>query len=105
MTPTPPARRTATRTARAVERIAIGRVEVVALLDNVVPCDPRSFLPGAGEQLLAAYPELLDDLQLMRLRTTCFLLRSAGRLVLRDSGFGPRRRGDIPLGELDQRLR
>jgi len=83
----------------------IGNVEAIPIVDTVLLMDPRMFLPRVADQMIAEYPHLLDDRQLMNMSVTTYLLRSAGKNVLIDTGLGGRRRAGFPVGRLDESLR
>jgi glyoxylase-like metal-dependent hydrolase (beta-lactamase superfamily II) len=85
--------------------VTIGNVEITALLDTAILMNPRTFLPQYGEQLLAEYGHLADSQGLMPMAVTCYLLRSAGKNILVDTGLGGRRRPGFPRGRLDESLR
>lgn len=83
-------------------QVTIGNVTILPLLDTSLLMNPRMFFPEHAEQAIAEYPDLLDERQLMQVSITCYLVRSAGRNVLIDTGLGPRRRPNFPPGKLDQ---
>ncbi|GBD23296.1 N-acyl homoserine lactonase AiiA [bacterium HR29] len=85
--------------------VRIGSVEVLPLVDTYLLGDPRIFMPKHAEAFLGEYPHLLDERGLLRMTITCFLVRSAGKTWLVDTGIGPRRRPNFPAGKLDQALR
>jgi glyoxylase-like metal-dependent hydrolase (beta-lactamase superfamily II) len=83
----------------------IGGVEVLPLLDTGLLMNPDYFFPEHAAQARAEYPDLLDERQLLRVAITCFLVRSAGKNILVDTGLGNRRRPQFPIGHLDEALR
>jgi glyoxylase-like metal-dependent hydrolase (beta-lactamase superfamily II) len=85
--------------------VRVGGVEVLPLVDTFLLGDPRIFMPEHAEAFLRGYPELFDERGLLRMTITCFVVRSAGRTWLIDTGVGPRRRPGFPVGKLDQALR
>lgn len=85
--------------------VRIGSVEVLPLVDTYLLGDPRVFMPKHAEEFVAGYPQYFDERGLLRMSITCFLVRSAGKTWLIDSGLGPRRRPNFPMGRLDERLR
>ncbi len=88
-----------------MDKTRIGNVEAVPLIDAALLMDPHQFLPRVADQMIAEYPHLLDDRQLMNMSVTTYLIRSAGQNVLIDTGLGGRRRPGFPAGRLDQSLR
>jgi glyoxylase-like metal-dependent hydrolase (beta-lactamase superfamily II) len=88
-----------------METLTIGNVEIRPILDAAPLMDPRYFFPEHADQMIAEYPDLIvDPRQLMQLSITSFLVRSAGKTILIDSGLGNRRRPRFPRGNLDVRL-
>ena len=88
-----------------MHKVTIGTVEITALLDTSILMNPRTFLPKHGEQMLAEYGHMADSQGLMQMAVTCYLLRSAGKNILVDTGLGGRRRPGFPRGRLDETLR
>lgn len=84
--------------------VRIGSVEVLPLVDTYLLGDPRIFMPKHAEAFLREYPHVFDERGLLRMTITCFLVRSAGKTWLVDTGIGPRRRPNFPTGKLDQGL-
>ena len=87
-----------------MQTVTIGDVQVLPLLDTGLLMNPHYFFPQHADQAIAEYPDLLDERQLLRVAITCFLVRSAGRTILIDTGLGNRRRPQFPLGHLDDAL-
>lgn len=85
--------------------IRIGNVDVLPLVDTYLLGDPKVFMPQHAEAFVAGYPQYFDERGLLRMSITCFLVRSAGKTWLIDTGLGPRRRPNFPVGRLDQTLR
>jgi glyoxylase-like metal-dependent hydrolase (beta-lactamase superfamily II) len=88
-----------------MQRVAIGSVEVTALLDAPFLQNPRVLTPQHAEELAAEYRDALDERGLFTGAVTCYLIRSAGQLILVDTGIGPRKRPGFPAGHLDDALR
>ncbi len=88
-----------------MKKTRIGNVEVTALLDTPVLMNPHMFMPRVADQMIAEYSHLLDERQLMTMSITTYLLRSAGKNVLIDTGLGARKRPFFPQGRLDESLR
>ena len=78
---------------------------ITALLDAPFLQNPKVLTPEHAEEMAAEYRETLDERGLCLGAVTCYLLRSAGRLVLVDTGIGPRKRPGFPAGHLDGALR
>lgn len=83
----------------------IGDVRVTALLDTGLLMSPQHFMPDHAEEILQEYGDLADERGLFRMAVTTYLLRSAGKNILVDTGLGGRRRPGFPLGHLDETLR
>jgi glyoxylase-like metal-dependent hydrolase (beta-lactamase superfamily II) len=88
-----------------MDKVRIGNVEIQPVLDTPVLMNPRHFLPDHADAVLAEYPELIVDPRgLFQMSITCFLVRSAGKTILVDTGLGPWRRPGFPRGHLDEAL-
>ena len=87
-----------------MESVRIGNVEVLPIQDSVMLADPNRLFPQHGETMLREYAHLLDERKLMQMSVTCFLVRSAGKTMLIDSGLGAKKRPGLPGGKLDQAL-
>ncbi|GIW12739.1 MAG: MBL fold metallo-hydrolase [Tepidiforma sp.] len=83
----------------------IGSVAIVPLLDAPVLMNPRHFLPRHADRFYEEFGHQADDRGLFTMSVTCYLVRSAGRTILVDTGLGPRRRPGFPPGHLDEALR
>jgi glyoxylase-like metal-dependent hydrolase (beta-lactamase superfamily II) len=73
------------------EKVMVGNVEIVALLDMVPPPrSPSDFFPDAPSEGWGKYKkyDVLED-GMIQLYYGCFLLRSSGKNVLVDTGIGP----------------
>jgi len=87
-----------------MKTVTVGNVEITALLDSNLLMNPRMFFPEHAEQVIEEYADSLDERQLLGVSITCYLLRSAGKNVLIDTGLGSRRRPRFPVGHLDESL-
>ena len=85
--------------------VRIGSVEITALLDAPFLQNPRVLAPEHAEQLADEFRTSLNERGLFTGAVTCYLIRSAGQLILVDTGIGPRRRAGFPEGHLDEALR
>ena len=85
------------------DRVAIGNVEVLAMIDMVPPpYDPTEFFPGVSQDAWEPYKQDHLENGHLQLYYGLFALRSQGRIVLVDTGMGPgphptrgNRRGDL----------
>lgn len=84
--------------------VSVGSVEITALLDAPFLQNPRVLAPDHAEELAAELRDSLNERGLCVGAVTCYLIRAAGRLVLVDTGIGPRRRPGFPAGHLDEAL-
>jgi len=75
--------------------VHIGDVEIIALCDGVLETSDSledSFLgapAGTWDDARTRYPETVGSSGVWRLHVHCYALRSAGRTILVDTGFGP----------------
>jgi glyoxylase-like metal-dependent hydrolase (beta-lactamase superfamily II) len=81
-----------------MQRIMVGNVEVVALMDMVSPSKAERVYAETADRL-GEYQDLLDASGNVVLAFTSFLLRADGRTVLVDAGNGPEAQGNL-LDEL-----
>lgn len=84
--------------------VKVGAVEVMPLLDSRLLMDPKMFIPAHAQQFVDEADKPDDPRGLYSMAVTCYLLRSAGKTILVDSGIGRRRRPTMPLGHLDDSL-
>jgi glyoxylase-like metal-dependent hydrolase (beta-lactamase superfamily II) len=87
-----------------MNKVTIGNVEITALQDASILMNPRQFLPDHGDQFAEECASEADERGLLPMSVTCFLLRSAGKNVLIDTGLGSRKRPGFPGGKLDQAM-
>lgn len=81
--------------------VKIGNVEISPLLDTNLLMNPHVFMPEHADQFLAEFGEGADSRGLLPMSVTTFLIRSAGKNILVDTGLGNRRRPGFPMGRLD----
>ncbi len=84
--------------------VKIGNVEILPLQDTAILMNPRQFMPDHGEQFATEFAAEADERGLMPMSITCYLVRSAGKNVLIDTGLGNRKRPGFPPGKLDEAL-
>jgi glyoxylase-like metal-dependent hydrolase (beta-lactamase superfamily II) len=89
----------------AIDAVSIGSVTIAPLLDAPVLMNPRHFLPQHADRFYDEFGTEADERGLFTMSVTCYLVRSAGRTLLIDTGLGPRRRPGFPVGRLDETLR
>ncbi len=87
-----------------MQTVTIGNVQVTPVLDCPVLMNPRTFIPGHGDELSAEYAHLADERGLLPMAITTYLIRSEGKTMLVDSGLGARKRPGFPQGHLDEAL-
>ena len=72
--------------------VTVGDVEIVALFDLEFGLPYASFFPGVSEEQWAPYreqyPRTTRD-EIFTLSVQCYAVRSSGRTLLIDTGFGP----------------
>lgn len=83
-----------------MERIRVGSVEVVALVDNDQSWPAAAVYPAAGEAALTRLAHNFFDGN-VRMNFGCFLLRDGSSTVLVDTGWGPENGGQL-LKELEE---
>lgn len=83
-----------------MQRVTVGDVEVIALVDMVGAYPAGDVYPDAGDAL-DAYRDVLDASGNVVLGFTSFLLRADRRTVLVDAGNGPEAQGQL-MDELQQ---
>lgn len=83
-----------------MQRVIVGDVEIVSLLDGTEVYDAPAVYVDAGAEL-GRYADLLDPPGSLTLSFSSFLLRADGRTVLVDTGNGPEADGAL-LRELAQ---
>ncbi|MGI8926141.1 MAG: MBL fold metallo-hydrolase [Tepidiformaceae bacterium] len=88
-----------------METVTIGNVQITPLLDAPVLMDPRQFMPQHADTFLSEFGHLADSRGLMNMSITSYLLRSAGKNILIDTGLGARKREFFPRGRLDERMK
>lgn len=88
-----------------MDTVSIGSVTIAPLLDAPVLMNPRHFVPQHADAFLAEFGHQADERGLFTMAVTCYLVRSAGKTVLIDTGLGPRKRPGFPPGRLDEALR
>ncbi len=88
-----------------MHQVSIGSVAIIALLDAPFLQNPKVLTPDHAEEMAAEFRDSLDSRGLCTGAVTCYLIRSAGSLILVDTGIGPRRRPGFPAGHLDAALR
>jgi glyoxylase-like metal-dependent hydrolase (beta-lactamase superfamily II) len=87
-----------------MHRITIGNVEITALLDTNLLMNPAHFMPAHADEFVKAYGHEANERGLYPMSITCYLLRSAGKTVLVDTGLGRRKRPGFPMGQLADSL-
>jgi glyoxylase-like metal-dependent hydrolase (beta-lactamase superfamily II) len=88
-----------------MQKVTIGNVEITPLQDASILMNPRMFIPEHGDEFATEYAHMADERGLMPMSVTCYLLRSAGKNVLIDTGLGPRKRQGFPGGKLDEAIK
>ena len=88
-----------------MQKTTIGNVTITPLQDTAILMNPRQFMPDHGDEFAQQYAHLADERGLMPMSITCFLIRSAGKNVLVDTGLGNRPRPGFPKGKLDEALK
>jgi glyoxylase-like metal-dependent hydrolase (beta-lactamase superfamily II) len=85
-------------------KVSIGSVEITPLLDTRLLMNPQMFIPKYADDFVREFGHLGNERGLHSMAITCYLVRSAGKSYLVDSGLGNRRRPNFPVGRLDEAL-
>jgi glyoxylase-like metal-dependent hydrolase (beta-lactamase superfamily II) len=86
-------------------KLRIGNVELLALIDVTAKAPCTALFPSIAKEAWEPYREFLtDDCTNMDLTIPTFILRSAGKTVLIDSGIGAKDRPFFPNGRLPEVL-
>ncbi|MEJ5221365.1 MAG: hypothetical protein WHT63_05080, partial [Tepidiforma sp.] len=70
-----------------MDTVSIGSVTIAPLLDAPVLMNPRHFVPQHADAFLAEFGHQADELGLFTMAVTCYLVRSAGKTMLIDTGL------------------
>lgn len=70
-------------------QIDIGDIEVTFVPDGYIYSDAIPSFPGSSPELWSANPHLLDEAGLVVMSLGALLIRTAGKLVMVDLGWGP----------------
>jgi glyoxylase-like metal-dependent hydrolase (beta-lactamase superfamily II) len=70
-------------------RLAVGELDVAFLPDGYITSTPQSSYPGSKDAIWQANPHLLDDRQMLVMSLGALLVRTRGRVILVDLGWGP----------------
>jgi glyoxylase-like metal-dependent hydrolase (beta-lactamase superfamily II) len=85
--------------------IRIGNVEITPLLDASASGGCRALFPSVPDDAWSPYKEHLgEDGHTLTISISSFLVRTAGKTVLVDSGIGAKDRGYIPNGRLPEAI-
>ncbi|MFN8508785.1 MAG: MBL fold metallo-hydrolase [Dehalococcoidia bacterium] len=87
-----------------MQTVTIGNVQITPVLDAAVLMNPRTFIPGHEEDVAREFAHQADERGLLPMAITTYLVRSAGKTLLVDSGLGARKRPGFPNGHLDDAL-
>lgn len=87
-----------------MDKVSIGNVEIVPLLDCPILMNPDFFLPAHAAELRADFASDVDERGLLPMAITCYLVRSAGKTIIVDTGIGARKRAGFPIGHLPEKL-
>lgn len=84
-------------------RVTVGNVEILSLSDGLLEFDLCNFFPHhKSDAEWQPYRQHLTDRRQVRFNLASYLIRSAGRTILVDTGMGPRPADapDTPWGDL-----
>ena len=81
------------------QRWTFGNAELIAVQDTWSRLRPDYFFPEVDPAGFAAYPQHLVENGRMMLSHTCWLISSAGKTILVDTGMGSRPLSGLPVEE------
>jgi glyoxylase-like metal-dependent hydrolase (beta-lactamase superfamily II) len=86
----------------AARKLKIGNVEITALSDGVLEFDICNFFPAITKESWRPYESHLTPEHKVRFNIACYVVRSAGRTIVVDTGLGPKPASapETPWGEL-----
>ena len=94
----------------ATETIRIGNVEIISLSDADLSFPPSEFFPTVPAQAWMPHRQFLGDDGNLHPNAGCFAVRSSGRTIMVDTGYGPSLTGrlfdemsakGLSIGEVD----
>lgn len=89
----------------AGETVQIGNVSVQAIQDIATPARPSIMFPMSTPEKLAPFQHFINERGHFTLNIGAFAVRSAGRLILVDTGIGNKNREQFRNGILPENLR
>lgn len=85
--------------------IRVGNVEIIPLLDAAAEAPRNLLFPNVAQEAWAPHREhLSEDGRKLQLAISSFLVRSAGKTILVDTGIGAKDRPFFPNGRLPEAL-
>ena len=89
----------------AGERVQIGNVSVQAIQDIATPARPSIMFPMSTPEKLEPFRHFINERGHFTINIGAFAVRSAGRLILVDTGIGNKNREQFRNGNLPENLR
>jgi glyoxylase-like metal-dependent hydrolase (beta-lactamase superfamily II) len=86
------------------QQLKVGDVTVLPVLDSTVGGPPRYLFPGVSEERFAPYKHFLNADGRLEFTIGTYVLRSAGKTLLVDTGIGGKDRPGFPAGNLLENL-
>lgn len=83
-----------------VERLMVGDIEITVVSDGEAKMVPTDYFPASTAAAWEAHKTLLDPDGMLTFPFTCYVVRSAGKAVLIDTGLGPIQAGAYRGGDL-----
>lgn len=86
----------------AASKLKIGNVEITALSDGKLEFDLCNFFPAIPKESWQPYDSHLTPEHKVSFNIACYVVRSAGRTIVVDTGLGPKPAGapETPWGDL-----
>lgn len=89
----------------SANRLRIGNVEILSISDSSFPAEPSFLFPETPKADLDRYRHLYDLGDRFTVNVGCFVVWSAGKTIMVDTGIGPVAQGFVPAGRLPDILR
>ena len=71
-----------------IHKLTVGKAEVIVLQDTWMAMPPNAFFPDLPESAWQPYRDLIDGEGNLHFSINTFLIRSGGKTILVDTGFG-----------------
>ena len=86
------------------EQLIVGDIEITVVSDGEARMVPTEYFPASNAAAWEAHKTFLDASGMLVFPMTCFVIRTAGKTVLIDTGLGPLQAGNYRGGDLLREL-